>query len=196
MPAKYSRPAESVYKPQAAPLEPLPRDAGSHAPTGRDGAPPPPGDQRVTAYHEASHAVCIVRLGGTVERVDIIPKDARAGLVTFNLAAFYDRRERIEARILIALAGAAGECLAGNLDLDGIGPDPDFNRAIDDALEFCTARGLTRFMNTRVARCLAILVAHRDEVRRVARALLDRRELSGAEVEAIIKKPTRREGTP
>jgi hypothetical protein len=100
---------------------------------------------------------------------------------------------------MVALAGALTIAGAFDLDLDGAGDEPDLSRAIDHALELCTERGLRRFMNGMIARCLAILVAHQDDVRRVACALLRRGDLTGEEVAALLercaeKRPEKEEG--
>jgi len=161
-----------------------------------------------SAVHECGHAVACAALGhGTVQRVLLTPgggeilrdRDAREGLLP-----------DVEAELALTLAGRAAERLVlGTVSAGSGGPDEsDLAVATRIAIAIDTALGLgahgptwsgtadlhhhlddpelrarvrTR-LETAEERATRILQAHRDHLTRMARALLDARELRPPEI--------------
>ena len=67
-------------------------------------------DQRtLTAYHEAGHAVMALLMGRSVQKVSIIPSQNRLGTCTMKKGRAKQVQDKLEAEILILLAGMAAE---------------------------------------------------------------------------------------
>jgi len=72
---------------------------------------------QATAYHEAAHAVAFFQLGISSTRVTIVPTDEDEGSASHARFNFWppeghltpERRDRIERKIIAALAGAVAE---------------------------------------------------------------------------------------
>ena len=77
-----------------------------------------------TAYHEAGHAVIAMALGRSVQCVSVIPNEQRLGICEFKKGASRRADDRIEAEILILLAGMAAEAMqTGEYGWDEAGQD-------------------------------------------------------------------------
>lgn len=63
----------------------------------------------LTAYHEAGHAVMALLMGRSVQKVSIIPSQNRLGAVTMQKGRSKQVQDKLEADILILLAGMAAE---------------------------------------------------------------------------------------
>jgi ATP-dependent Zn protease len=142
------------------------------------------------AYHEAGHAVAIVKLGGELRHVTTVPEGPRAGRVSYTMPG--STGHNLERKIIVNLSGAAAEHLI-DLDYTDGGSDPDLERALDRASEIVPAEQLQGFLSAMIKKTVAIVARNRREVGLVANALLDRRELSGSEVRALIEKPRKTE---
>lgn len=63
----------------------------------------------LTAYHEAGHAVMALLMGRSVQRVSIVPSQNRLGTCTLQKGRAKQVQDKLEAEILILLAGMAAE---------------------------------------------------------------------------------------
>ncbi|BDS08002.1 cell division protein FtsH [Oceaniferula spumae] len=67
-------------------------------------------DQKtLTAYHEAGHAVMALLMGRPVQKVSIIPSQNRLGACTMQKGRAKQVQDKLEAEMLILLAGMAAE---------------------------------------------------------------------------------------
>lgn len=151
-----------------------------------------------TAYHEAGHAVASLALGRGVRRVSIVPDLAAGtlGLATnHGLPSFRpDVRDdaptqaKAEREILILLAGpAAEERFTGRRNRAGAAGD-HAAAAAALALSLCGDEDeASAFLAWLVIRGRNLIAAPGQWIRvaALARALVDRRELSGAEVRRV-----------
>lgn len=77
-----------------------------------------------TAYHEAGHAVMALLVGRTVQKVSIIPSQNRLGAVTMQKGRSKQVQDKLEAEMLILLAGMAAEGRkSGRYNLQGAAQD-------------------------------------------------------------------------
>lgn len=78
----------------------------------------------LTAYHEAGHAVMALLMGRPVQKISIIPSQNRLGAVTFQKGQTKQPQDRLEADMLILLAGMAAEGrMSGKYNLQGAAQD-------------------------------------------------------------------------
>ncbi|MEP2775634.1 MAG: M50 family metallopeptidase [Luteolibacter sp.] len=82
-------------------------------------------DERIlTAYHEAGHAVMALLMGRSIQKVSIIPSQNRLGACTFQKGRAKQVQDKLEAEILILLAGMAAEGRkSGRYNLQGAAQD-------------------------------------------------------------------------
>lgn len=66
-------------------------------------------DRSLTAYHEAGHAVMALLMGRDIQKVSIIPSQNRLGACTIKKGRAKQVQDKLEAEILILLAGMAAE---------------------------------------------------------------------------------------
>ena len=66
-------------------------------------------DKILTAYHEAGHAVMALLMGRDIQKVSIIPSQNRLGACTIKKGRAKQVQDKLEAEILILLAGMAAE---------------------------------------------------------------------------------------
>ena len=79
---------------------------------------------KATAYHEAGHAVVAILMGRTVQKVSIIPSQNRLGAVTIQKGRTKKTSDKLEAEMLILLAGMAAEArVTGTYNLQGASQD-------------------------------------------------------------------------
>jgi hypothetical protein len=128
-------------------------------------------------YHEAAHTLVAHRLRLPIRRVEI-GRVCDSGY-TQLARSVYDPHKRL----CVLVAGRIGERLAPAWDdrLDGLSAGDD-ERGIADTLAEL-GRTSAADAETRVD---LILLDHRRALRRLAKALIDRRSLDGAEVAAIV----------
>ncbi len=75
---------------------------------------------RITAYHEAGHAVVALALGRPVQRVSILPTSDHLGRCEFRKPVVRPTDDWLEQEILIFLAGLAAEAKhTGDYSWDG-----------------------------------------------------------------------------
>ena len=63
----------------------------------------------LTAYHEAGHAVMALLMGRSVQKVSVIPSQNRLGACTLQKGRAKQVQDKLEAEMLILLAGMAAE---------------------------------------------------------------------------------------
>ena len=68
-----------------------------------------PTDKILTSYHEAGHAVMALVMGRSVQKVSIIPSQNRLGACTLQKGRAKQVQDRLEAEMMILLAGMAAE---------------------------------------------------------------------------------------
>ena len=80
--------------------------------------------ERLTAYHEAGHAVIALTQGRDVHRVSILPNKSRLGQCDLKKGTTRVPKDWLETEVLILLAGAAAEGrVSGRYCWDGAGRD-------------------------------------------------------------------------
>src|SRR5215211_2424301 len=146
-------------------------------------------ERRLTAYHEAGHAVCALKVEGNdpLHKVTIVPRGRALG-IAFTLPED-DRvsvtREQIEARLAMAYGGRAAEEMIFGHDHVTTGAASDITQATGIARRYVTQWGLSDTIGP-------ILVGDNEQElflgrelqtrREVAAALLDRETLTGEDV--------------
>ena len=104
-------------------------------------------ERRLTAYHEAGHAVCAMMVKGNdpLHKVTIVPRGRALG-VAFTLPED-DRvsvtREQIEARLVMAYGGRAAEEIIFGRDRVTTGAASDIQMATQIARRYVTQWGLS-----------------------------------------------------
>src|SRR3954447_9966565 len=104
-------------------------------------------ERRLTAYHEAGHAICAVKVAGNdpLHKVTIVPRGRALGLA-FTLPED-DRvsvtRQQIEARLVMLYGGRAAEELVFGRERVTTGAQSDIQRATGIARSYVTNWGLS-----------------------------------------------------
>jgi len=148
-------------------------------------------ERRLTAYHEAGHAVCAIKIKGNdpLYKVTIVPRGRALG-VAFTLPED-DRvsvtREQIEARLVMAYGGRTAEELIFGRDHVTTGASSDIQQATGIARRYVSQWGLSDLVGP-------ILVGDNEQEMFLGRELTSRREVSektaqlvDAEVSRVIK---------
>ncbi|MCC6319259.1 MAG: ATP-dependent zinc metalloprotease FtsH [Gemmatimonadaceae bacterium] len=132
-------------------------------------------ERRLTAYHEAGHAVCAVMVKGNdpLHKVTIVPRGRALG-VAFTLPED-DRvsvtREQIEARLVMAYGGRVAEELIFGRDRVTTGAASDIQQATGIARRYVTQWGLSDAIGP-------ILVGENEQEVFLGREIMSRREVS------------------
>jgi cell division protease FtsH len=132
-------------------------------------------ERRLTAYHEAGHAVCAMTVKGNdpLHKVTIVPRGRALG-VAFTLPED-DRvsvtREQIEARLAMAYGGRVAEELVFGHDRVTTGAASDIQQATGIARRYVTQWGLSDTIGP-------ILVGDNEQEVFLGRELMSRREVS------------------
>ena len=132
-------------------------------------------ERRLTAYHEAGHAVCAMMVKGNdpLHKVTIVPRGRALG-VAFTLPED-DRvsvtREQIEARLAMAYGGRAAEDLVFGHDRVTTGAASDIQQATGIARRYVTQWGLSDTIGP-------ILVGDNEQELFLGREIQHRREVS------------------
>lgn len=183
--------------------------------------PGAPQERRITAFHEAGHALATLLFDpqSRLARVSIIP--STRGAAGYSMAVPPDRmlltRAQAEAAVCVALAGRAAEelvfgragvttgaanDLARATELTGRmclewGMDEEAGLCVRQALAPWTAAGshaeslVRQRLEALYVRTRARLDAHRDALDALAEALLEKEWLDGREAEAIAREKCR-----
>jgi len=132
-------------------------------------------ERRLTAYHEAGHAVCAMMVKGNdpLHKVTIVPRGRALG-VAFTLPED-DRvsvtREQLEARLAMAYGGRAAEEMVFGHDRVTTGAASDIQQATGIARRYVTQWGLSETIGP-------ILVGDNEQEVFLGRELMSRREVS------------------
>jgi cell division protease FtsH len=132
-------------------------------------------ERRLTAYHEAGHAVCAVMVKGNdpLHKVTIVPRGRALGLA-FTLPED-DRvsvtREQIEARLVMAYGGRVAEEIIFGRDRVTTGAASDIQQATAIARRYVTQWGLSDAIGP-------ILVGENEQEVFLGREIMSRREVS------------------
>jgi cell division protease FtsH len=145
-------------------------------------------ERRLTAYHEAGHAVCAMMVKGNdpLHKVTIVPRGRALG-VAFTLPED-DRvsvtREQLEARLVMAYGGRAAEELIFGRDRVTTGAASDIQQATGIARRYVTQWGLSEQIGP-------ILVGDNEQEVFLGSQLVSRREVSeqtAQQVDAEVKR--------
>ncbi|MFN9349307.1 MAG: ATP-dependent zinc metalloprotease FtsH [Gemmatimonadota bacterium] len=145
-------------------------------------------ERRLTAYHEAGHAVCAMMVKGNdpLHKVTIVPRGRALG-VAFTLPED-DRvsvtREQLEARLVMAYGGRAEEELIFGRDRVTTGAASDIQQATGIARRYVTQWGLSEQIGP-------ILVGDNEQEVFLGSQLVSRREVSeqtAQQVDAEVKR--------
>ncbi len=132
-------------------------------------------ERRLTAYHEAGHAVCAVMVKGNdpLHKVTIVPRGRALGLA-FTLPED-DRvsvtRQQIEARLVMAYGGRVAEELIFGHERVTTGASSDIQQATGIARRYVTQWGLSDSIGP-------ILVGDNEQALFLGREIQSRREVS------------------
>lgn len=175
----------------------------------------PPGERRRVALHEAGHALAALHFGFEVKHASIVSTGATAGATVWRTRGSHPGLLSIENQAVVALAGRATDIVLGQGPDSGAiadllaatrllvsadaalglretlvarANDTELLLRTDPALRRRTDAHLRRLMR----RALDLVTAQRFEIAAVADALLARRILSGAEIQAVRRRPARK----
>ncbi|MBL0940668.1 MAG: ATP-dependent zinc metalloprotease FtsH [Gemmatimonadaceae bacterium] len=132
-------------------------------------------ERRLTAFHEAGHAVCamIVKGNDPLHKVTIVPRGRALG-IAFTLPED-DRvsvtREQLEARLVMAYGGRAAEEIVFGRDRVTTGASSDIQQATNIARRYVTQWGLSDTIGP-------ILVGDNEQELFLGREIQSRREVS------------------
>jgi cell division protease FtsH len=132
-------------------------------------------ERRLTAYHEAGHAVCAIKVKGNdpLHKVTIVPRGRALG-VAFTLPED-DRvsvtREQLEARLVMAYGGRTAEELIFGRDRVTTGASSDIQQATGIARRYVSQWGLSDAVGP-------ILVGDNEAELFLGREIMQRREMS------------------
>jgi cell division protease FtsH len=132
-------------------------------------------ERRLTAYHEAGHAICAIQTKGNdpLHKVTIVPRGRALGLA-FTLPED-DRvsvtREQIEARLVMAYGGRVAEELVFGRERVTTGASSDIQQATAIARRYVAQWGLSDAIGP-------ILVGDNEQEVFLGRELMHRREVS------------------
>src|SRR5262245_46591945 len=153
-------------------------------------------ERRLTAYHEAGHAICAMKVAGNdpLHKVTIVPRGRALGLA-FTLPE-HDRvsvtRQQIEANLVMAYGGRVAEELIFGHDRVTTGAASDIQKATQIARRYVTQWGLSDAIGP-------ILVGDNEQELFLGREIQHRREVSeqtaqlvDAEVKRVIDRSYQR----
>jgi len=164
---------------------------------------------RLTALHEAAHAVAALHFGFELKRVTITGRGAIGGSTTWRPTGNVTRLDSIENQAVVTLAGRAADVVLGGSADGGAVADltavttllvtADASLGLRDTLvsrgaEVATLlrsdpallRRTDEHLKRLLARATALVGSRRTEIGALADALLARRILSGSDVKAIL----------
>jgi len=154
-------------------------------------------DLRATAYHEAAHAVAFFVLGMSPTRATIVPTDETAGSAShaaFSLGHLDvdeitpTRRDRIERKIIAALAGAVAEERLAGCDCSATARQ-DHASAADLALRVCGGQRETNaYLAWLYIRTEMLIERRWPAIEALAAILLERRTLHKRELPTTIQR--------
>jgi cell division protease FtsH len=132
-------------------------------------------ERRLTAYHEAGHAICAIKVAGNdpLHKVTIVPRGRALGLA-FTLPED-DRvsitRQQLEARLVMSYGGRTAEELVFGRDRVTTGAASDIQQATAIARRYVTQWGLSEAIGP-------VLVGDNEQELFLGREIQHRREVS------------------
>ncbi|HEX2080776.1 MAG TPA: ATP-dependent zinc metalloprotease FtsH [Longimicrobium sp.] len=145
-------------------------------------------ERRLTAYHEAGHAVCAITVAGNdpLHKVTIVPRGRALGLA-FTLPED-DRvsvtRQQLEAKLVMTYGGRAAEELVFGRDRVTTGASSDISQATSLARRYVTQWGLSDAVGP-------VAIAESEHEVFLGRDLGSRREVSEKTAELVDAEVTR-----
>ena len=145
-------------------------------------------ERRQTAYHEAGHAVCAIKVKGTdpLHKVTIVPRGRTLG-VAYTLPED-DRvsvsREQLDARLVMAYGGRVAEELVFGRDRVTIGAASDIQMATGLARRYVSQWGLSDKIGP-------ILVGENEQELFLGAQIMSRREVSERTAQLVDEEVTR-----
>ena len=136
---------------------------------------------KLTAHHEAGHAVIAIAVGRSVNKVSIIAKNTKLGVCKMKKGRAKASQDVLEGELLILLAGMAAESrISGRYNLQGAAQD------LRDAERLAMMRaGNERQAGKTIKRALdkvQNMLSQKDTwaaVKAVAKDLIEKEEISG-----------------
>ena len=170
-----------------------------------------PDDSEIVAFHEAGHAVVAARLlpPNSVRTVSIVARGSAGGVTVIEPPGELASLDDLERRLAVLLGGRAGEELrTGGRSAVTTGASADLEAATELATSMVEKLGLGRDVfpdadaaprHVRELLVAALKRARRElsrrsarQLKRVAKALLERSTLTGAELERVLEEDHRR----
>jgi hypothetical protein len=150
-----------------------------------------------TAYHEAGHAVVAYHLGIEIRHVTIVPNHSSAGHLAhgdlFCARGVGSDEANLERAIQLALAGPLTQTRFHRPSYRRRDGRQDYDCATGLARYLAGSAGEREFLRYQERRTNDLIDHYWNEIERVARALLECDELSGAAVKKIIEAPRQME---
>jgi hypothetical protein len=156
-----------------------------------------PNDLRLTAYHEAGHAVVACLLGRGVERVEVGHRGSFNGRIVFTRELLGNQWKRRELEVTILHAGWQAEKAY-------LGRDPDPRGVADDEREArrlmssvglhfgrTTEAEFARWNDDAAAEAAELVARHWEVIRAVAERLATRKKVSGRLIRRLIRESTK-----
>lgn len=153
--------------------------------------------RRVTAYHEAGHAVIAARFGAHIVKASIIPDGKRGGYVRWSPVRDYPpnvmitpeewRKINHERECIVTLAGEIAQTRYAPRSLRRMWPYSDI---VDTTRSARDAHGdielIAPYIKYLTLRTRKLVDECWEEIERVAIALLEKDELSGLEIWSLV----------
>lgn len=158
--------------------------------------PTEPADEfdRLTAFHEAGHAVVALALDRPVHRVSVLPNQELLGKCEFRKGVFRPTDDWLETEILISLGGMVAEGrLTRRYDRAAAARDLAYVRKL--SLQRATERQLERFEKRMLAKVENLLAEEAlwRAVELIAEQLVKRGAISGRAARHLYEQATRDE---
>jgi hypothetical protein len=137
--------------------------------------------KELTAYHEAGHAVMALLMGRSVQKVSIIPSQNRLGAVTMQKGRSKQVQDKLEAEMLILLAGMAAEGrISGQYNLQGAAQDLRMTEKLAMS-RAGNARQATKLIHKMLDKTQHLLTSKGTwaAVKAIAKELLEHESISG-----------------
>jgi len=145
-------------------------------------------EKRLTAYHEAGHAVCALKVAGNdpVHKVTIVPRGRAAGMaVTLPTEDRYSiTRQQLGAILVMTYGGRVAEEMIFGYDKVTTGAANDIQKATTLARRYVAQWGLSDAIGP-------VLVGDNEQEVFLGRELMHRREVSERTAQAVDAEVTR-----
>jgi ATP-dependent Zn protease len=156
-----------------------------------------PDQMRINAIHEAGHAVMMTRIGNGCDVTSIDPQEVKR--LTGHAMPGYThpvaKPLRVDVYLCTALAGVMSEAMYATNGM--INPKEDDFTHVEEILDRARMQGRERKESREraEARTHQLLTEYEADIKTVAKALLERKTLSGDDVRTLINNVPAREAT-